>query len=516
MKGQSPEAGLCRAGVVVRPIERLDAVRTGMLHEASLQILQDPGITCFNAEAASIFADADCPTERSPGDGAWLVRIPRAVVEWAIDSAPSRVVLGAREPANTLVLDTEVPRVYFGTGSETNVFLETQMIEAERPDRSSSPTRYPRHTGERGTVRRLADSARLCNALEHVDFFIRNVNIQDEDIETSSKDVNIFFASLRYMTKHVQAGLTDVSALDDVVRMGEIVAGGPDRFYEAPPISFIACLVKSPLQMVDDTTAKVVQFARRRLPLVISSSPQGGSTAPVQEEGMVALINAEILAGITLTQLISPGTPVLYGAVPVRARLDTLHDLYGAPEVIHYNVDCVQLARRYGVPCYSTAGVGDCHVPGMQATIEKVFSHLAVAQSGAHYIHYAIGLLDRTGTFSPVQAIIDDANVGVVKQILRPPAFDQSDVGAAVAEVRKVMRSSTRLFARHIRRQIRRGVVSEPYTLEGDGARDDVIERACDRLAEIRAAPGTPLPDDVVEAIYREVPGLLPKERFDL
>jgi trimethylamine--corrinoid protein Co-methyltransferase len=274
--------------------------------------------------------------------------------------------------------------------------------------------------------------------------------------------------------------------------------------------------VKSPLEMMDDVTAKVIAIARRGLPVVVSSSPQGGSTAPVQEEGMVMLINAEILAGITLTQLVRPGMPVLYGAVPVRARLDTLHDLYGAPEFIHYNVDCVQMAHHYRIPCYSTAGVGDTSVPGMQATVEKVFSQLAVAQSGAHYIHYAFGLLDRTGTFSPVQAVIDDANIGLVKSILRPASFEEDDLTASLTEVRKVMQSSTRLFARHIRKQIRRGVVTNPYPLEGHGDRDQVLERACDRVAEIRAAKGTPLPDDVLESIRAEIPGLVPADRFKL
>jgi trimethylamine--corrinoid protein Co-methyltransferase len=503
---QQTQTTPCRPGVVVDPVRRLDQAKLDLLHQGSLKILQDPGIVCFNEQAVSHFSDAGCETRKSQRDDAWIVRIPERVVLQALQSVPSRIVLGARKPENNLILDAEVPRIYFGSGSETNVFLET------RP-KDSSGSAFE-HVPERGSIQRLCDSSRLCNSLENLDFFIRNVNIQDEDVSSSAKDVNVFFASLKYMTKHVQAGLTDVGALDDVVRLAQIIAGGEDAFRAAPLISFIACLVKSPLQMVDDTTAKVIAFARRNLPLVISSSPQGGSTAPVQEEGMVMMINAEILSGITLTQLVSPGTPVLYGAVPVRARLDTLHDLYGAPEFVQYNIDCVQLARKYGVPCYSTAGVGDAAVPGMQATVEKTFSHLGVAQSGAQYIHYAFGLLDRTNIFSPVQAIIDNASIGLVKSILRPVAFEEAHAEAAVAEIRKVMQSSTRLFARHIRKQIRRGVVSDPYPLAGDGKQDEVLLRACKQLEEVRNTPGEPLPDDVINKIHAEIPGLVAPDRF--
>jgi trimethylamine--corrinoid protein Co-methyltransferase len=489
---------------MVDPVQRLGNQQLLALHEASMAILQEPGILSFNERAVDVFSAAGCRAERSQRDEAWIVRIPEAVILRALESAPSRVVLGAREPAHTLVVDAFVPRVYFGTGAEANVVLEL----------TSSPMgSVPSYAAERGSVRRLADSARLCNALEHVDFFIRNVNIQDEGIDASNKDVNVVFASLMHMTKHVQAGLTSVSALDDVVRLAEILAGWPAA---APPLSFIACLVKSPLQMVEDTTEKAIAIAERGLPLVISSSPQGGSTGPVQEEGMVAMINAEILAGIALTQLVRPGTPVLYGAVPVRARLDTLHDLYGAPEFIHYNVDCVQMARHYGLPCYSSAGVGDASVPGLQATIEKVFSQLAVAQSGAQYIHYAVGLLDRTATFCPVQAVIDDANIGVIKEIVRKPAFERAHITAAVEDVRKVMDSSTRLFARHIRKQMRRGVVSEPYPLEGENEHDEVLDRAAARLADIRNSPGVPVPEPVIEQAYAQIGGLLPREHFAL
>ena len=52
----------------------------------------------------------------------------------------------------------------------------------------------------------------------------------------------------------------------------------------------------------------------------------------------MAQINAEVLAGITLGQLVNKGTPVLYGIVPVRARMDTFDDSYGSSETSQYNI----------------------------------------------------------------------------------------------------------------------------------------------------------------------------------
>lgn len=494
-----------RKGTWVQPAGRINDSQLKSIHEASLSILDDPGLTCFSERAAERLSHSGCNVSAiKDGTGAWHIRLPSKLVKQALESSPQEVVLGARNPDNTLVLNAERPVVYFGTGSEANIYLETKMDE-------SNPVYIPR----RGLIRFLCESAKLCNKLEHVDFFIRNVNIQDEGITPDNKDVNVFLASLMHMTKHVQSGLTELNRLDDVIKLAEIVAGGPEQFKNNPIISFITCLIKSPLQMVEDTTEKLMAIAQRGLPVVISSSPQGGSTAPIQEEGMTALINAEILGGITLAQTVNPGTPVLYGAVPVRARLDTLHDLYGTPEFIHYNMNCVQMARHYGIPCYSTAGVGDAKVPGLQATIEKVFSQALVASAGPQYIHYAFGLLDKTNVFSPLQAVLDNAHIGIIRHILRPPRFGQKDIDASLEEIRKVVRSRTKLFARHIRKSIKKGLVSPPYPFESSEEEDKVIMKAYQQLMEILLGSDDRLPVELIRKIYAEIPGLLPTETYE-
>jgi trimethylamine--corrinoid protein Co-methyltransferase len=294
------------------------------------------------------------------------------------------------------------------------------------------------------------------------------------------------------------------------VRMAEFIAGGPEALRENPIISFIACVFKSPLQVVDDTAEKVFAIAEQGLPLVISSSPQGGSSAPIQEAGMVAQINAEILAGITLVQLIKEGAPVLYGSVPVRARLDDLHDLYGCPEFNQYNMDCVQLARFNKIPCYSTAGVGDAKVPGMQAVFEKLFTHLFMAMSGAQYMHYALGLLDRTNSFCPLQAVLDNEQIGTIKHCLREPKVAPPVIEEMLRMVTKVMGSPHRLFTRHVRKALHAGEVSIPYMFETKDMEDRVLEKALGYLAELEAMPSPQLEKATVEQIFQEIQGLLP------
>ncbi len=501
-----------REGVLVKPYERLSQEQVQRLDLASLSILADPGIWCYNERAANLFKThgANVREEEGASSPCWRVTFPAGLIREAVATAPARIVLGARKPENRLLLDAEVPRVYFGSGSEANIWIETEMEEFVSVNDGDVKVRVPRHRELRGNSALLSRAAKLCDRLEHLDFFIRPLNIQDPEITAENHDVNKFFASLNNITKHVQAGLTTLEKLNDVVRMAEIIAGGVEPLRQNPVVSFIACVFKSPLQIVDDTAEKVFSIVESGLPLVISSSPQGGSSAPIQEAGMVAQINAEILVGITLTQLIKEGFPVLYGSVPVRARLDDLHDLYGCPEFNQYNIDCVQLARYYQVPCYSTAGVGDAKVPGMQALFEKLFTHLYMAMSGAQYIHYAFGLLDRTNTFCPVQAVLDNEQIGKIKHCLRQPKVDENEIHDVLKTVKKVMASSHRLYARFARKAMHRGDISDPYRFETKGLEDKVIENALDYMAKLEAEPADHLDQAILDEIFKEVPGILP------
>jgi trimethylamine--corrinoid protein Co-methyltransferase len=133
--------------------------------------------------------------------------------------------------------------------------------------------------------------------------------------------------------------------------------------------------------------------------------------------------------------------------------------------------------------------------------------------SGAQYIHYAFGLLDRTNTFCPVQAVIDNELIGKVKHCLGAPKVDAEQAQAAVTMVNKVMATSHRLFARHARKAIHAGDVSDPFAFEAKDPQDRVVELALAELERIDSQPAPHLPRAVVEEIFETVPGILPKLR---
>ena len=502
---------MARQGVLVEPYQRLKLEQVEQIHRASLAILMDPGIVCFNRHATEVFGDCGAEVLPIEQEGAphWVLKIPEKVISETLQAAPKVVKLGARDENNCLILDGHEPRVYFASGSEANNWLDVDVETFVSKREPHSEVNLPVFRIEKGNVDRLAKAAQLCEHLDSWDGFLRTVNIQDDDINDENKDVNKFFASLNNTTKHVMSGLTQLNQLSNVVKMAEVIAGGEDRFKDNPIISFITCVIKSPLQLVDDTTQKAIEIARRGIPLVISSSPQGGSTAPIREEGIVAQINAEILAGMALAQLVNKGAPVLYGSVPGRASMEYLNDSYGVPEFNQYNIDCVQMARYYGLPCYSTAGVSDVQVPGIQAAVERLFSHILVTLAGPQYIHYAFGLLERTNTFCPVQAVLDDVHIGMVKGFVKQPAFTADTISECLEQVRKVMCTSHKLYVRFVRRALHSGEITAPYPFEGKGMTDETLLRARERMEEVLSLPPRHIDRVTIDRVFQQVPGLL-------
>jgi trimethylamine--corrinoid protein Co-methyltransferase len=505
---------MAREGILVHsPYERMTEEQIKQIHHASVQILNDPGMISFNCEAAEIFSanGAEVTPIASADNPCWLVRIPEKLVLQAINSAPKIVKLGARNRDNSLFLNGEEPRVFFVSGSETNIWLDVDFPTYVKKSDPGTEILVPEFHKRRGTVLDLCQAAHLCEHLESLDAFIRSVNIQDKDITEDNKDVNKFFASLNNTTKHVMAGLTSLEQLDNVVNMANLIVGGEEELKGNPIISFITCLVKSPLQFVDDTSQTLMEICRRGLPVVVSSAPQAGSTAPMTEDGIMAQINAEVLAGITLSQLVNEGTPVLYGSVPVRARLDTLNDSYGAPETSQYNIDCVQMARFYKLPCYATAGVCDTKIPGQQTSIERLFSDILVTLSGPQYLHCAYGLLDCNSTFCLLQAVLDDAHFQMIKFFLRPPRISEDEVAETLKQIRAVAATPQKLYIRYIRPLMRSGKLSMPYPFEGDGETDNVFALAYERMKQLLAQPVEHIDPATTKKIFEEIPGILPR-----
>jgi trimethylamine--corrinoid protein Co-methyltransferase len=182
--------------------------------------------------------------------------------------------------------------------------------------------------------------------------------------------------------------------------------------------------------------------------------------------------------------------------------------MYGAPEFNHYHHDAAQLARYYKIPCYSTAGVGDASYPGIQATAEKMLTLSYMPLSGAQYIHYAFGLLDRTNIFCPEQAILDDAHIGIIKHNMAKTTVTSDRKDEVLDLIRGVLATDHKTYVYNLPLPTVDDVYM-CYPLEYE--MDDTLHAACDRRKEIMGKKRDTLPEAVLKDIRNQVKGILPR-----
>jgi trimethylamine--corrinoid protein Co-methyltransferase len=153
---------------------------------------------------------------------------------------------------------------------------------------------------------------------------------------------------------------------------------------------------------------------------VLASLIMAGTSGPVQIAGLLTLQNAEILAGITLAQLINPGTPVVYGTASSITDMKTGGLCIGAPEQSLIVTGIAQLARFYNLPSRGGGGLTDAHVPDMQAGIESAFALMTAARNGINFILHSCGILDSYLSMSFEKFLLDEELCGMVKKLLAP------------------------------------------------------------------------------------------------
>jgi trimethylamine--corrinoid protein Co-methyltransferase len=374
-----------------KPLRDEDVKR---IHEASLDVLERTGIKVMPSECREIFRRAGARIDEEQD----RVFIPRGMVEDALATARNEVTLCGRDPRHDIRLGGW--RVHMGTGGAAVKVIDsnTGRIRKSRLDD-------------------VARIGRLVDALDNIHFYLRACVAQD--IPEEWLDVNTYYAALTNTTKHVTGNCFTVQSAQDVIQMASMIIGGVERLRERPIVSFVSSWAVSPLRYAPDTVEVLTELVRQEMPVFLSSAPQAGATSPAALAGTLVQINAEELSGITYTQLVKPGAPVVLGYVPAVSDLRTGNYVGGAPEFALMQAAVAQLGHFYNLPVYNSAGITDSKVADVQAGYEKGISSIAAVLAGANYIHHAAGILESTLTVAYEQFVIDDDINGSVMRMVR-------------------------------------------------------------------------------------------------
>jgi trimethylamine--corrinoid protein Co-methyltransferase len=452
------------------------------VHEASLRILAEAGVRFHGTRALPLLAAAGARVDVEAG----IARLPQAVVEAALATAPRSFVLGARNPAHDYALPSPVTRYAIDGTAAFAIDFET----GER--------RY-------GTRR---DSELALRVFQQADMGVMAwAPVTASDAPAGTRALHEFVGMARASSKHGQHELHTREQVPYLAEALTIAGGGAVAVRERHPWSLIYCPV-APLVHDGPMLDAYLDLGDLDLPVMIMPMPVTGTTGPAGLLANVALANAEALSAIVVYQLAHPGRPLIYSSATGSMDFRTGAFLGGTPEMGIMSAALVTMGRFYGLPATAAGCTSDAPEPGPEAVIEKLVTMLPPASAGADIL---VGFGEIQGDQALVleQILVDNELAHYVERLVEgvgePADPDFVAEIVAVGPGGNFLASTvTRRAARSREFLVPALVGRHAYEAWRDLGSPSMYGRARDRVREILAGPVVdPLPDAVEAELAR-------------
>lgn len=459
------------------------------VHENTLAILDKPGIRVGSKEALALLEAGGAKVDID----SMLASIPEELVNETVRRMPKEVVLGARDPKRSMKAPRRGPPFMATNG--TGVYMTDLETGTKRPTQGKD----------------LLDFMTLCDAVDGLDYVWPIVTAHDGP--ERAHGLNELVISMKGTTKHVQGEAMSADEARDMVRVGALVAGGEDALAKSPLFSVIQCPI-CPLEFEKGSIEAVIEFARAGIPVVSMSMALCGLTAPVTLASTISIVNAENLASFAISQLASPGAPVIYSSESSAINMKTGEIHYGAREEVLIAAAVGQMAKRYGAPTMlGSFGVG-LHGDRPGITVdpsELIFS--AMTNISLTDFSSGLGGLDQAKGASLEQIVIDSDIWESIKEVRSEVKLDEEHFAKDLIET--VGPGGSFLATPHTTRNMReelflpdrdRAALFESYRLSND--QREVVSNARARVKHILSTHRTePIDADTVRDMDKIVAG---------
>lgn len=295
------------------------------IHLATLEVLEHVGVYFESNEAVEILKSAGAHVEEGN-----IVKFPSYMVEEAIRLAPGSLLLAGRDPQNDMMI--QKGRVYFTTFGQ-GVNVDDPYTREWRPSTKAD----------------AGNAALVVDALDQYDFCFDMLAAQD--VHAATECFHTFEAKIANTSKHIVAPAQTTDRCELLVEMGIAISGSLKALQERPIFQIGGCPI-SPLSYPRDMAETIIYFAKKRLPLHCLSMSMAGGMAPTTLAGTLVVHNADVLAGLVLSQTVQPGAPFIYASSTSIMWLKKANAVLGCPEIGVINAGLAKLTQMYNLPSF--------------------------------------------------------------------------------------------------------------------------------------------------------------------
>ena len=141
-------------------------------------------------------------------------------------------------------------------------------------------------------------------------------------------------------------------------------------------------------------------YAANNQAVIMTPFILSGAMSPVTVAGTLTQVLAEVLAGVSFTQLVRPGAPAIFGTFVSTLSMQSGAPTFGTPEATLAIYGAAALARRAKLPFRTGGSLCASKLPDAQAAYESANTLLPTVQAGANFVLHAAGWMEgRAGQF---------------------------------------------------------------------------------------------------------------------
>jgi len=381
-----------------------------MIHRATLRIIWKVGVRIKDPEARKILKREGAKVD----EDSMRVFIPPFVVEEAVRRAPKTFTLYGRDLDKKYIVDVD------------NLYYEPMIGRLYIYD-------YDQKNIRRTSLDDVKNLIKVADALPNYHLLHSGAIMPEiQGVPIGTSHAHGYLASLENSTKVIKTSSREKRVAEDMVRMASIVAGGEDKLREKP-ITFTTCNPVAPLQHDREQTEGMRVFIKYGIPVDITSEPQAGATAPITLAGLLTQQNADILSGIVIAEMDTPGAPVWYGTCGAIMDMKVGRIALGSIEAGLINVASAQMAKFYGLPVRGTGAVTESKLIDFQAGMEVTQTLLSCALGGINLIFYP-GCTEGGLAVSLERLVLDNEIAGFTYRALQGIEVNEEAIAEEVIE----------------------------------------------------------------------------------
>ena len=438
-------------------------------------VLEEIGVNFVNNPSALALwkdAGADVQGER--------VHIPRGLAPKLCATAPSRIKQHARNPEKTVEIggNSLVCAPVYGPPFVRDLAggrRYATIADFQKFVKLGYMSKWLHHSG--GTV------------------------CEPTDVAVNKRHLDMLLAHMTLSDKPFMGSVTEPSRAQDSVDMCGILFG--DDFVQNNTVMTSLININSPMTFDDVMMGALEVYARNNQACVVSPFIVGGAMAPVSVAGTLTQVLAEVLAGISYSQLIRPGAPVIFGTFVTSIDMNSGAPTFGTPEASQILYGAGQLARRMGLPYRSGGGLCGSKLPDAQAAYESANTLQAALTGGVNFMLHSCGWLEGGLVSSFEKFVMDSDQLGILHHIAKGVQIDEN--AQAMGAIREVGPGGHYLGCDHTQTNFKSAfwrteiLDYKPFeTWQEEGARDTVT-LAAERVEKMINTYQKPAIDPAVE-----------------